>query len=54
MDKTVKRKKADNNYFNSNESSGKHVKFVCEFYDEKWCKNRSVTDVNWSLKVCLL
>lgn len=35
----------------SDETSGKHVKFVCEFWDEKWCKNRSVTDVNWSLKV---
>ncbi|KAI9245500.1 WD40-repeat-containing domain protein [Helicostylum pulchrum] len=34
----------------SDENSGKHVKFVCEFWDEKWCKNRSVTDVNWSLK----
>ncbi|CEG70977.1 Putative WD40 repeat-like protein [Rhizopus microsporus] len=32
------------------ENSGKHVKFVCNFWDEKWCKNRSVTDVNWSLK----
>ncbi|KAK4513545.1 uncharacterized protein ATC70_005547 [Mucor velutinosus] len=34
----------------NDENSGKHVKFVCEFWDEKWCKNRSVTDVNWSLK----
>ncbi|KAI8324921.1 WD40-repeat-containing domain protein [Choanephora cucurbitarum] len=34
----------------SDENSGKHVKFVCKFWDEKWCKNRSVTDVNWSLK----
>jgi dynein intermediate chain len=43
----------------NDETSGKHVKFVCKFWDEKWCKNRSVTDVNWSLKVsrydfCLL
>ncbi|KAI8059385.1 WD40-repeat-containing domain protein [Gilbertella persicaria] len=34
----------------NDENSGKHVKFVCKFWDEKWCKNRSVTDVNWSLK----
>ncbi|KAG1047948.1 hypothetical protein G6F46_003186 [Rhizopus delemar] len=34
----------------NDENSGKHIKFVCEFWDEKWCKNRSVTDVNWSLK----
>jgi dynein intermediate chain len=38
----------------SDENFGKHVKFVCEFWDEKWCKNRSVTDVNWSLKVSLV
>ncbi|KAI7906125.1 WD40-repeat-containing domain protein [Cokeromyces recurvatus] len=34
----------------NDENSGKHVKFICKFWDEKWCKNRSVTDVNWSLK----
>ncbi|KAI9022707.1 WD40-repeat-containing domain protein [Phycomyces nitens] len=34
----------------SDESSGKRVKYVCEFWDEKWSKNRSVTDVDWSSK----
>lgn len=27
------------------------LKFLCEFRDEKWSKNRSVTDVGWSKKV---
>lgn len=35
----------------SDESNGKRVKFVCDFWDEKWSRNRSVTDVNWSYKV---
>ncbi|KAL1929364.1 hypothetical protein VTP01DRAFT_1502 [Rhizomucor pusillus] len=35
---------------NSDESNGKRVKFVCDFWDEKWSRNRSVTDVNWSYK----
>ncbi|CAO3625999.1 unnamed protein product [Cunninghamella echinulata] len=34
----------------SDENSGKRVKFVCEFWDDKWAKNRSVTDVDWSSK----
>ncbi|KAG2224343.1 hypothetical protein INT45_006743 [Circinella minor] len=34
----------------SDENSGKRVKFVCDFWDEKWSRNRSVTDVNWSTK----
>ncbi|KZW02880.1 dynein intermediate chain [Exidia glandulosa HHB12029] len=32
------------------DSEGKRVKRVCEFWDERWCKNRSVTDVDWSPK----
>ncbi|CAO3609534.1 unnamed protein product [Cunninghamella blakesleeana] len=34
----------------SDENSGKRVKSVCEFWDDKWSKNRSVTDVDWSSK----
>ncbi|KAI9307248.1 WD40-repeat-containing domain protein [Cunninghamella echinulata] len=34
----------------NDENSGKRVKFVCEFWDDKWAKNRSVTDVDWSSK----
>ncbi|KAK7445441.1 hypothetical protein VKT23_014860 [Stygiomarasmius scandens] len=29
------------------ESEGR-VKRVCEFFDERYCKNRSITDVDWS------
>ncbi|KAF8661304.1 hypothetical protein AX16_001402 [Volvariella volvacea WC 439] len=32
------------------ESEGKRVKRVCEFYDERYGKNRSITDVDWSPK----
>ncbi|KAI7861592.1 WD40-repeat-containing domain protein [Spinellus fusiger] len=34
----------------SDENSGKGVKYICEFWDEKWSKNRSVTDIDWSSK----
>ncbi|KAL1916352.1 uncharacterized protein VTP21DRAFT_5969 [Calcarisporiella thermophila] len=34
----------------SDESLGKKVKSVCAFLDDKWSKNRSVTDVSWSPK----
>ncbi|KAI8329292.1 WD40-repeat-containing domain protein [Chlamydoabsidia padenii] len=34
----------------SDETSGKRVKYVCEFWDDRWSKNRSVTDVDWSSK----
>ncbi|CCA71366.1 related to dynein intermediate chain 1, cytosolic [Serendipita indica DSM 11827] len=30
------------------ESEGKRVKKVCAFWDERWCKNRSITDIDWS------
>lgn len=33
------------------DSEGKRVKRVCEFYDERYGKNRSITDVDWSPKV---
>ncbi|CAG8557302.1 14171_t:CDS:10 [Ambispora leptoticha] len=32
------------------EDSHARVKLVCTFYDDKWSKNRSVTDVSWSRK----
>lgn len=28
------------------------MKRICEFWDERYCKNRSVTDIDWSPKVC--
>ncbi|KAI8850313.1 WD40-repeat-containing domain protein [Chytridium lagenaria] len=34
----------------SDTSNQKGVKYVCNFYDEKLSKNRSVTDVHWSPK----
>jgi len=34
------------------DSEGKRVKRVCEFWDERYGKNRSITDVDWSPKVC--
>jgi len=34
----------------SDDSEGKRVKRVCAFWDERWCKNRSITDVDWSPK----
>lgn len=38
----------------SDDSEGKRVKRVCEFWDERYCKNRSITDVDWSPKVVIL
>lgn len=35
----------------SDDSEGKRVKKVCEFFDERYVKNRSITDVDWSPKV---
>lgn len=35
-------------------SQGKRVKCTHTFSDEKWTKNRSITAVDWSLKVILL
>ncbi|KAI9511562.1 WD40 repeat-like protein [Russula earlei] len=32
------------------DSEGKRVKLVCAFWDERYCKNRSITDVDWSPK----
>ncbi|PFH51047.1 hypothetical protein AMATHDRAFT_75234 [Amanita thiersii Skay4041] len=32
------------------DSEGKRVKRVCEFHDERYGKNRSITDVDWSPK----
>ncbi|TFK51665.1 WD40 repeat-like protein [Heliocybe sulcata] len=34
----------------ADDSEGKRVKRVCAFWDERYCKNRSVTDVDWSPK----
>ncbi|CAG8452007.1 5046_t:CDS:10 [Scutellospora calospora] len=34
----------------SNEESRKLIKCECSFFDDRWSKNRSVTDVNWSSK----
>ncbi|KAL4063150.1 WD40-repeat-containing domain protein [Scleroderma citrinum] len=34
----------------SDDSEGKRVKRVCAFYDERYGKNRSITDVDWSPK----
>jgi hypothetical protein len=33
------------------DSEGKRVKRVCEFWDERYGKNRSITDIDWSPKV---
>lgn len=33
------------------DSEGKRVKRVCTFYDERYGKNRSITDLDWSPKV---
>jgi dynein intermediate chain len=33
------------------EHEGRRVRLVCAFGDERWTKNRSVTDVDWSPKV---
>ncbi|KAG0239734.1 hypothetical protein BGW41_007534 [Actinomortierella wolfii] len=32
------------------DTNGNRVRLVCSFYDDRWCKNRSVTDVGWSRK----
>lgn len=33
------------------DSEGKRVKRICAFYDERYGKNRSITDIDWSPKV---
>jgi dynein intermediate chain len=33
------------------DQAGRRVRMVCAFGDERWTKNRSVTDVDWSPKV---
>lgn len=38
----------------SDDSEGKRVKRICAFYDERYGKNRSITDVDWSPKVSVL
>ncbi|KIM56500.1 hypothetical protein SCLCIDRAFT_17183 [Scleroderma citrinum Foug A] len=35
---------------NGDDSEGKRVKRVCAFYDERYGKNRSITDIDWSPK----
>lgn len=37
--------------FCSDDTEGKRVKKVCAFYHERYGKNRSITDVDWSPKV---
>lgn len=32
------------------EDEGPRVKYLCSYFDDRWNKNRSVTDVNWSKK----
>ena len=32
------------------DEQGKRVKRICAFYDKRWCKNRSVTSLEWSPK----
>lgn len=39
-----------NTYFRD-DSEGKRVKRICAFYDERYGKNRSITDIDWSPKV---
>ncbi|KZT27753.1 dynein intermediate chain [Neolentinus lepideus HHB14362 ss-1] len=34
----------------ADDSEGKRVKRICAFWDERHCKNRSITDVDWSPK----
>ncbi|GBB83976.1 hypothetical protein RclHR1_10620001 [Rhizophagus clarus] len=34
----------------NDDQSGSRVKYVNSFFDDRWTKNRSVTDVNWSRK----
>lgn len=34
----------------ADEQGKQRVKRVCAFYDERWCKNRSVTSLEWSPK----
>ncbi|KAF8328449.1 WD40-repeat-containing domain protein [Cantharellus anzutake] len=38
----------------STDNEGKRVKEVCAFFDEKWAKSRSITDIDWSIKAKLI
>jgi hypothetical protein len=35
-------------------SIDREVKMECAFYDDRWSKNRTVMDCNWSPKVKLI
>ena len=41
----------DQLYLYSDQDEGPCVKYLCSYFDDRWNKNRSVTDVNWSKKV---
>lgn len=41
-------------FIHSDDSEGRRVKRVCAFFDERYGRNRSVTDVDWSPKVLSL
>jgi hypothetical protein len=36
----------------SDDGEGQKVKLFCAFSDERWTQGRSVTDLDWSPKVC--
>lgn len=38
-------------YLKRSDDSEGRLKRVCEFWDERYGKNRSITDVDWSPKV---
>ena len=45
----------DEGYANSRGRKGRRLKEVAQFYDERWCKKRMISDINFSPKVsCVL
>lgn len=37
--------------WDSDGDEGQPIRLVCDFVDDRWTRNRSITAVDWSLKV---
>jgi dynein intermediate chain, cytosolic len=42
----------DEGYASSRGRKGRRLKEIAQFYDERWCKKRMISDINFSPKVC--
>ena len=44
----------DEGYASSRGRKGRRMKEVAQFYEDRWCRKRMISDINFSPKVCLL